>query len=119
MRDAQTSGSRSLDSGLTGETRMVAAQKVWKTGIACMHRKLFLSSRGPCTPNIHRETEPRQNLRQNSSATHSRKTPFLVGHMLLIVGSSHVRARTVHGAARPARTHELPRCHPGAAFGLK
>jgi hypothetical protein len=74
-----------------------------------MHRKLFLSSRGPCTPNIHR-APPK--LERHSLAKNS------VGHMLLIVGSSHVRARTVHGAARPARTHELPRCHPGAAFGL-
>jgi hypothetical protein len=55
---------------------------------------------------------------QSPAKTRAPLAPFLVGHMLLIVGSSHVRARTVHGAARPARTHELPRCHPGAAFGL-
>jgi hypothetical protein len=92
-----------------------------------MHRKLFLSSRGPCTPNIHRappKLTPKleRHCGRTTWASLQAEAAGLLAelppHMLLIVGSSHVRARTVHGAARPARTHELPRCHPGAAFGL-
>jgi hypothetical protein len=105
MRDAQTSGSRSLDSGLTRETRKVAAQKVWKTGIACMHAPKIVSFVARPVHTEHSQSPPK--LERHSLAKNS---VFGIGHMLLIVGWSDRRTRGTAQHAQLART--VPRCHP-------